>query len=195
MRGSGQRGRWQDCETCPPGGGWACKVLRLGPCFSDLRPSMVAGARCPSDQRLFQNTFECQRRGDVADGEAGTVKNRQCPTPAAGRIGLAIWPSSGLAPPQHLASGGTRAMGRSAVQAENGLAKQGPRERCPALILIAHAQASKRAATGLPLRARQVTYRRRRGSEGHFLRHKRLHGGGSDLRFRGGDGAIPRGTR
>ena len=37
-----------------------------------------------------------------------------------------------------------------------------------------HAQASEHAATGLPLGTQAETHRRRRGSEGHFLRHKGL---------------------
>jgi len=68
-----------------------------------------------------------------------------------------------------------------------------------------HAQAPKRAATGLPPRNQTVTHRRRPGSEGHFLRTKRLcreqevtlasgappaHGPSSDPRFRGVDGAV-----
>ena len=98
--------------------------------------------------------------------------HRQDPTPAAGRIGLAIWPPSGLAPAQHLASEGTRAMGLSGFQGLNGLAKPDQREKCCALVLSTHAQASERAATGLPMGTRT-------GSTG--ARHK--------ARFRGSHGS------
>ena len=135
----------------------------------------IAPPTLPRADGFSRRTIGHPCDGDGADGKAWTDKNRQDPTPAAGRIGLPIWPPSGLAPAQHLASGGTRAMGRSAVQGMNGLAKPGQRERCPALVRIAHAQASERAATGLPLGAQDGPYRGRRGIAGHFLRNKRLH--------------------
>ena len=106
-----------------------------------------------------ETTLECPRRGNRADGEAGTAKNRQDPTPAAGRTGLARWPSSTLARKLHLASAGTRAIGHGGVQGMNGLAERGQRERCRALVRIGHAQASERAATGLPLGAQDGPHR------------------------------------
>ena len=58
------------------------------------------------------------------------------PTPAAGRIAPAIWPSSTLALHAHLASEGTRAGDARGVSATTGLAKRVQRERCRALVRI-----------------------------------------------------------
>ncbi len=120
----------------------------------------------------------------MADGSGAMPRRVNChgpmlrcacaePTPAAGRIGLSVWPSSTLARRQPLASEGTRAMDGSVASASAASAKPAQQEKCPALVRRAHAQASKRADPGLPLETQDVTHRRRRGSEGHFLRFKR----------------------
>ena len=87
------------------------------------------------------------------------------PTPAAGRIGLSVWPPSTLASPPHLASGGTRAGGTRAASAATGLARPRQQERCRALVRIGtrkHQSARPRAfrptnatpATGRAAKAR-----------------------------------------
>ena len=58
------------------------------------------------------------------------------PTPAAGRIALAIWPSSTLARLVHLASEGTRAGDTPPADATTELAQPGQQEKCPALVRI-----------------------------------------------------------
>ena len=55
------------------------------------------------------------------------------------------------------------------------VSQAGSARKMPGLGPDRYAQASERAATGLPSRTRTATHRGRRGSEGHFLRNKRLH--------------------
>ena len=157
MRVRGQRGRWPVRSTYPPGGGWGCKSWSLGPFFSDGRLGVESPPHSAPSRRLFSRNIGHSCDGDGADGEGWTDKNRQDPTPAAGRIGLPIWPPSGLAPASHLASEGTRAIGRSGFQGLNGLAKPDQREKCRALVLIdtrKHRSARPRAFRHAPERPR-----------------------------------------
>jgi len=148
----------------------------------------VLGLGAAGRPMLFRS-LRIDRRGVV--GKEWTQAPRRAPTPAAGRIGLPRWPPSTLARTQHLASEGTRAWGPSAATCLALISQTRSAREMHGPSLARHAQASELEATGLSLCAHADTHRRRRESEGRFLRHQRLHGGGIDPRFPGGDGAIP----
>ena len=108
----------------------ALKMARLRVLSARRRVSGLG----PDGRSMLFRPLRIDRRGVV--GKEWTEAPGLAPTPAAGRIGLPIWPPSGLAPPPHLASEGTRAMGRQQPLALTGLAKRAQRERCRALVLI-----------------------------------------------------------
>ena len=121
------------------------------------------------------------RRG--AFGKEWTQAPGLALTPAAGRIGLPRWPPSTLARTRHLASEGTRTEGPSAATCLALLSQTRSARKMLGPSLGRHAQASERVAAGPSLGARAATYRRRRESEGRFLRHQGLTEEESTLAF------------
>ena len=165
-------GRWPDCETYPPGGGCGALAVLDGPGFSVRYVATALALEGVLEKPLVRWAARACDHAGAQIGEARTQAQHLARPPAAGRTGLAILPPSTLARTPHLASAGTRAEGRQQPLALLWLAKRGQREKCPALVLIAHAQASKRAAAGLPLGTQADTHRRCREVRRHFLGDK-----------------------
>ncbi len=163
MRGPGQRGRWPVRNSYPPGGG--CGFLARTPTHpaSTLRPAFRPVTKAITGFCTWAGPpTSCAARTAIFSARAHInfprtqmvrpPRTARCarlePTPAAGRIALAIWPPSTLARLPHLASEGTRASDTRAASATTGLAKRGQRERCRALVRIVmrkHRSAQPRA--------------------------------------------------
>ena len=149
--------------------------------------------------------FEVRWRG-CRDDPSARGALRLDPTPAAGRRGLSVWPPSTLALSLPAVSEGTRRDRPRLSSGPDPLSPAGSAGEMPGLGPDLHAQASERAAAGLPSRLPADTYRRRRGSEGRFPRNKGSTEWKATLasavtpapdpqaapRFRGEDGATAR---
>jgi hypothetical protein len=121
--------------------------------------------RAGLESRLTSRTIKCPLHRNGAIGKAGANHHRRDPTPAAGRIGLAIWPPSNLASKPDSASEGTRAGGVQAHLAMAGLANRGQREKWCALVLLdtrKHRSALPRAFRWEPIPSPPGTPRKRR---------------------------------
>ena len=139
------------------------------------------------DQASVPGTFEVIRFGQARIGDpvgsgaaqsrpwpVGRAAFRDKPPPAAGRIGLSLWPPIPFTWPQHPVSERTR---RDRPQprdhAAKHLATPDPLEKMFRLGQRSTRAAPKPAATRPPLRTHKDPHRRGLGSEGPSLRNKR----------------------
>ena len=156
----GERGRWPDCETCPPGGGCGAVAKIESPFFSDriaaasFYPRALESASAVTVLWAEMPPRQCGRRSTVARPSPSSHTRRR----AAWTYELAAF-HAGPAPTSSVRRD-TQARTCCRGHASTALAKPDPRERCPSCARLHHAQAKRDALTCLPSRNLAATHRR-----------------------------------